>query len=91
MLEVAGPGGQPQILNTDEFKPPPDPETWQFPGEVAAAPVDPDLARIQPDRLPGPEQNEQNARSKKKRGRWCMMLGCYPDVHSSNSPWPRRS
>lgn len=69
MLEVAGPGEQPRIFNTDEFKPPPDPETWQFPGEVAAAPGDPDLARTQPERLPGPERNSTSKASKKKRRR----------------------
>ena len=35
-LEVAGPGEQPRIFSTDEFKPPPDPETRRFPPEPEA-------------------------------------------------------
>jgi hypothetical protein len=31
ILMVAGPGENYRVFNTDEFKPPPDPETWTFP------------------------------------------------------------
>ncbi len=30
-LHVAPPGGELRIFSTDEFKPPPNPETWEFP------------------------------------------------------------
>jgi len=66
MLEVAGPGEQSRIFNTDEFKPPPNPENWRFPSTEELRPTDPDLPRISPDRIPGPE-NGKNKR-KKRRG-----------------------
>jgi hypothetical protein len=63
MLEVAGPGEQPRIFSTDEFKPPANPEEWRFSGQAELPAADPDLPRTHPARIPGPE----NARSKKKK------------------------
>jgi len=65
MLEVAGPGEQPRIFNTDEFKPPANPEEWRFPAQAELAAPDQDLARIAPARIPGPEGAKYN--KKKKR------------------------
>ena len=66
LLEVAGPGDQhPRVFSTDEFKPPPDPEKWIFPSEPEPYTVDPDLPRVAPDRIDGPE----NGRSYRRRGR----------------------
>lgn len=31
VLEIAGPGEEFRVFSTDEFKPPPNPETWSFP------------------------------------------------------------
>jgi hypothetical protein len=36
-LQVAGEGENLRIFSTDEFKPPPNPETWEFPEEKPAA------------------------------------------------------
>jgi hypothetical protein len=63
MLEVAGPGEQPRIFSTDEFKPPVNPEAWRFPATVELPPADPDLPRIAPERLPDPPE----VKSKKKK------------------------
>lgn len=63
MLEIAGPGEQPRIFSTDEFKPPSNPEDWRFSGATEAQAADPDLPRISPDRIAGP----QNAKKKRKR------------------------
>src|SRR5580692_7912856 len=63
MLEVAGPGEQPRIFSTDEFKPPPNPESWRFPSPAELPPADPDLARVHPARIPDPEE----AKKKKKK------------------------
>ncbi len=59
MLEIAGPGEQPRIFSTDEFKPPVNPDEWKFnlPGPPAIS--DPDLARVYPDRIPGPEDGKK--------------------------------
>jgi hypothetical protein len=65
ILEVAGPGEQPRVFSTEEFKPPTNPEQWRFPEPAELTPSDPDLARIHPDRIPGPE----NVKNKKKRRR----------------------
>lgn len=65
MLEVAGPGEQPRIFTTDEFRPPPNPETWRFPAPPELPPADPDLARIHPARIPDPE----DVKKKKKKNR----------------------
>ena len=65
MLEVAGPGEQPRIFSTDEFKPPANPEDWRFPARAELQPADPDLPRIHPDRIPGPE-NAKSSRKKKR-------------------------
>jgi hypothetical protein len=65
MLEVAGPGEQPRIFSTDEFKPPADPEEWRFPATAESGPADSDLPRTCPDRIPGPE----NGKYKRKKGR----------------------
>jgi hypothetical protein len=63
MLEVAGPGEQPRIFSTDEFKPPANPEGWRFPEATVLPPADPDLPRTHPARIPGPE----NGKNKKKK------------------------
>jgi hypothetical protein len=65
MLEVAGPGEQPRIFNTDEFKPPTNPEEWRFPTTAELRPSDPDLPRTHPVRIPGPE----NMSGKRRKGR----------------------
>ena len=65
MLEVAGPGEQPRIFSTEEFKPPTNPDEWRFRESPELAPPDPDLPRIHPDRIPGPE----NFKNKKKKRR----------------------
>ncbi len=56
MLEIAGPGEQPRIFSTEEFKPPANPETWRYPAPAEVAPADADLARVYPERIPGPEE-----------------------------------
>jgi hypothetical protein len=63
MLEVAGPGEQPRIFSTDEFKPPVNPEDWKFPGAVELPTADSDLPRVAPARLPEPD----NGKKKKKK------------------------
>jgi hypothetical protein len=65
MLEIAGPGEQPRIFSTDEFKPPTNPEEWRYAAPPELGPADPDLARISPDRIAGPE----NGKHKKKKSR----------------------
>jgi len=65
MLEVAGPGEQPRIFSTDEFKPPANPEEWRFPTSAELRPADTDLQRTFPDRIPGPE-NARLARKKRR-------------------------
>jgi hypothetical protein len=65
MLEVAGPGEQPRIFSTDEFKPPPDPEKWRFQAQSDAQSLDPDLPRVAPERIDGPE----DGRSRRKNRR----------------------
>ena len=55
MLEIAGPGEQPRIFSTEEFKPPSNPEDWRFAPPAEPAPPDPDLPRVHPLRTPGPE------------------------------------
>ena len=66
MLEVAGPGEQPRIFSTDEFKPPPNPETWRFPAPADLPAADPDLPRTSPQRLPDPD-DEKKKKKKKNR------------------------
>lgn len=63
MLEVAGPGEQPRIFSTDEFKPPVNPEDWRFPAPAELPVADPDLPRVSPARLPDPD----NGKKKKKK------------------------
>lgn len=63
MLEIAGPGEQPRIFSTDEFKPPVNPDEWKFNLPAPPGVTDPDLARVYPDRIPGPE----DGRKKKKK------------------------
>jgi len=36
VLKVAGPGQEPRVFSTDEFKPPPDPGQWRFPSTTAS-------------------------------------------------------
>lgn len=36
VLKVAGPGQELRVFSTDEFKPPPDPGQWRFPGKPVA-------------------------------------------------------
>jgi hypothetical protein len=38
VLKVAGPGQDFRVFSTEEFKPPPDPETWAFPEKPAKQP-----------------------------------------------------
>ena len=33
VLKIAGPGEDPRVFSTDEFKPPANPEDWKFPGK----------------------------------------------------------
>ncbi len=33
VLKVAGPGEEPRVFSTDEFKPPPNPDDWRFPAK----------------------------------------------------------
>ena len=63
MLDVAGPGEQPRIFSTDEFKPPVNPDDWRFPAPEEQPAADPDLPRVRPDRLPDPVRS----RNKKKK------------------------
>ena len=65
VLEVAGPGEQPRIFSTDEFKPPTNPEDWRFPAPAELPLADPDLPRTQPDRIPGPESGKSKKRKRK--------------------------
>ncbi|HKD08565.1 MAG TPA: PA14 domain-containing protein [Bryobacteraceae bacterium] len=67
MLEVAGPGEEPRIFSTDEFKPPANPESWRFSDSAPLAAPDPDLPRIYPERIPGPEGSDSRRRKSKKR------------------------
>jgi hypothetical protein len=62
MLEIAGPGEQPRIFSTDEFKPPANPDDWKFATTPPPPPADPNLERIHP-RVPDP----QDFKKKKKR------------------------
>ncbi len=41
VLKVAGPGEELRVFSTDEFKPPPNPEDWRFPGKRAKKPETP--------------------------------------------------
>jgi hypothetical protein len=59
MLEVAGPGEQPRIFSTDEFRPPANPEDWKFPAPAELPAADPDLPRVHPERLPDPEDGKK--------------------------------
>ena len=63
MLEVAGPGEQPRIFSTDEFKPPANPEEWRFPAPAELPPADPDLPRVHPNRLPDPPGAKQKRKT----------------------------
>jgi hypothetical protein len=36
LLQVEGPGDQLKVFSTDEFKPPPNPETWTFPATTGS-------------------------------------------------------
>ena len=38
VLKVAGPGEQPRVFSTDEFKPPPNPENWRDPDSQPTEP-----------------------------------------------------
>jgi len=64
MLEVAGPGEQPRIFSTDEFRPPANPEQWRFAAQSETDAADPDLPRIAPDRIPGPQELKQKKKKK---------------------------
>jgi hypothetical protein len=65
ILEIAGPGEQPRVFSTEEFKPPTNPEQWRFLESVESASPDRDLPRTYPDRIPGPE----NVKNRKKKHR----------------------
>ncbi|HVW08699.1 MAG TPA: PA14 domain-containing protein [Bryobacteraceae bacterium] len=64
MLEVAGPGEQPRIFSTEEFKPPSNPDDWHFAPAAELPPSDPDLPRIAPPRTPGPEGSKVKKKKK---------------------------
>ena len=64
MLEVAGPGEQPRIFSTDEFKPPVNPENWRFPAPAELPAADPDLPRVSPARLPDPDDGKKKKKKK---------------------------
>ena len=66
MLEIAGPGEQPRIFSTEEFKPPTNPETWRFPSQQELEPSDPDLPRVAPERIDGPEYGRASQRRKRR-------------------------
>jgi len=64
MLEIAGPGEQPRIFSTEEFKPPGNPDDWRFaPGAELPQP-DADLPRVSPPRTPGPEGSKVKKKKK---------------------------
>lgn len=64
-LEIAGPGEQPRIFSTDEFKPPADPEKWHYAAPPLDAITDPDLSREVPETIPAP--NDSKSGKKRKR------------------------
>jgi hypothetical protein len=64
MLEIAGPGEQPRIFSTEEFKPPANPEDWRFAPAAQFAPPDADLSRVQPPRKSGPEGSKVKKKKK---------------------------
>ena len=67
MLEIAGPGEEPRLFSTDEFKPPADPETWRYQSTPETSPPDPDLPRTAPERYPGPENGRSARRNRPPR------------------------
>jgi hypothetical protein len=64
MLEIAGPGEQPRIFSTEEFKPPTNPEEWRFGTAVEHPQSDADLPRVAPARFPGPEGSKVKKKKK---------------------------
>jgi hypothetical protein len=64
MLEIAGPGEQPRIFSTEEFRPPSNPEDWRFTPAAEWEPPDPDLPRVHPPRTPGPEGSKVKKKKK---------------------------
>ena len=64
ILDVAGPGEQARLFSTEEFRPPVNPETWRFPAAAELPQADPDLARIHPPRIPGPEELKKKKKKK---------------------------
>jgi hypothetical protein len=66
ILEIAGPGEKPRAFSTDEFKPPSNPETWRFPLGPELQSVDPDLPRVAPERIDGPENGRPTHRKRQR-------------------------
>ena len=64
MLEIAGPGEQPRIFSTEEFRPPSNPEAWRYAPAAEPAQADPDLPRVHPPRTPGPEGSKVKKKKK---------------------------
>jgi hypothetical protein len=64
MLEIAGPGEQPRIFSTEEFKPPLNPEEWRFAPSAPFPPAGADLPRVRPPRIPGPEGSKVKKKKK---------------------------
>jgi len=64
MLEIAGPGEQPRIFSTEEFKPPSNPDDWHFTSAAELPPSDLDLPRVAPARFPGPEGSKVKKKKK---------------------------
>ncbi len=63
-LDIAGPGEEARVFTTEEFRPPVDPETWKYSGAASQTATEPNLPRVAPARLPGPEELKKK---KKKR------------------------
>ncbi len=62
-LEVAGPGdAQPRIFSTEEFKPPGNPENWQFDSKLAPQATDANLDRSVPPHIPAPPRASRKRR-----------------------------
>jgi len=64
ILDVAGPGEEPRVFSTDEFKPPVNPEDWRFPAPAELPQADPDLPRVHPARLPDPVDTKNKKKKK---------------------------
>jgi hypothetical protein len=67
LLEVAGPEDKTaRVFSTEEFKPPGNPEDWNFSSTLPAPVLDRDLDRRVPERIPAPDSGNK----KNRRGRF---------------------